>query len=88
MLGNKCDADKDRHTITERKAAGWCEEKGGIPHFRVSAKDGTNVEQAFLAVVKTALKRVKVESDVFIPDTINLDESRKGSGGGGGGCDC
>ncbi len=76
LLGNKCDTDSDRHMITERKAVAWCEEHGGIHHFRVSAKDGTNVEQAFLAVVKAALQRRGVvgglaEPDVFIPDLIS-----------------
>ena len=43
----------------------------GIPHFLVSAKEGHNVDQAFLAVVKAALKRPHVEAP--IPDSLDLN---------------
>jgi hypothetical protein len=69
VLGNKSDVEKDRHQVAEATARSMCE-KHGIPHFLVSAKEGTNVDQAFLSVVKAALRRPA--ADVPIPDTLDL----------------
>lgn len=33
--------------IPPRRATAWCQSKGGIPYFEVSAKEAVNVEQAF-----------------------------------------
>ncbi len=40
--------------------------------FQVSAKTGFNIDDAFLSVVKAAMKRVKDEMPV-IPDTLKID---------------
>lgn len=82
VLGNKMDVDKARHAVGVEKAEEWCRENGGIPHFLVSAKDGTNVEQAFLDVVTTAVSRHK-EEDFAIPETIDLDDKKPADGSGG-----
>lgn len=33
--------------IPPRRATAWCQSKGGMPYFEVSAKEAVNVEQAF-----------------------------------------
>lgn len=76
VLGNKADVDAARHAVTEEKAKAWCAEHDDIPHYMVSAKDGTNVEQAFLDVVSKAVGRSK-DDDVPIPDSVNLDDRDK-----------
>jgi hypothetical protein len=58
-----------RITVPEARAKEVCAEHG-VPHFRVSAKEGRNVDQAFLTVVKAALKRPRVEAP--IPDSLDL----------------
>ena len=67
VVGNKCDVEKDRHAIAEAKVKEMCD-KFGIPHMLVSAKTGFNVDQAFLTVVKAALKRPHAAAS--IPDSL------------------
>jgi len=42
--------------VTEKKARDWCASRGNIPYFETSAKEGYNVEEAFLCVAKIALE--------------------------------
>ena len=70
VVGNKCDLGKEHFAVAEAKAKALCDEHG-VPHFLVSAKEGHNVDQAFLAVVKAALKRPHFEAP--IPDSLDLN---------------
>lgn len=72
VLGNKSDLDASKHVVSQTEVQAWCDAKGGIPHFLVSAKTGFNIDDAFLSVVKAAMKRVKDEMPV-IPDTLKID---------------
>ncbi|KAK6934680.1 Small GTPase [Dillenia turbinata] len=42
--------------VYEKKARTWCASKGNIPYFKTSAKEGTNVEEAFQVIAKNAIK--------------------------------
>jgi len=42
--------------VSEKKAKAWCMSKGNIPYFETSAKDGTNVEEAFQCIAKNAIQ--------------------------------
>ena len=46
LIGNKLDMEPQRQ-VPQKKALAWCKTKGNIPYFECSAKEGTNVEQAF-----------------------------------------
>lgn len=46
-MGNKIDVEENKRMIPPRRATAWCQSKGGIPYFEVSAKEAVNVEQAF-----------------------------------------
>jgi Ras-related protein Rab-7A len=84
VLGNKSDLDASKHAVTQEQVKAWCDAKGGIPHFLVSAKTGENVDDAFLNVVKKAAARVK-EEEPIIPDTVKLDTTRPAESSG---CAC
>ena len=47
VLGNKVDVDESKRMISSKRAAAFCQSKGGIPYFETSAKEAVNVEQAF-----------------------------------------
>ncbi|CAM0882704.1 unnamed protein product [Alopecurus aequalis] len=57
--------------VSEKKAKSWCASKGNIPYFETSAKEGTNVEDAFQVIVKDALKN-EPEEELYIPDTVDV----------------
>ncbi|KAL5960683.1 Ras-related protein rab7 [Taenia solium] len=63
LIGNKIDLSN--RAITERRALQWCQAKGNIPYFECSAKETTNVKQAFQEVARVALAQ---ETE---PDTVN-----------------
>ncbi|KAH9624666.1 hypothetical protein KSS87_001676 [Heliosperma pusillum] len=57
VIGNKLDVDGgNSRVVPEKKAQAWCATKGNIPYFETSAKEGTNVEEAFQCIAKDALK--------------------------------
>ncbi|XP_057525092.1 ras-related protein RABG3c [Amaranthus tricolor] len=85
VLGNKTDVDGgNSRVVSAKKAKAWCASKGNIPYFETSAKDGTNVEAAFLCIAKNAIKN-EPEEEVYLPDTIDMSggQQQKSSG-----CDC
>lgn len=43
--------------VSAKRAQSWCQTKGNIPYYEVSAKDAINVEAAFLAIARDALAR-------------------------------
>ena len=55
--------------VPEAKARTTCEQQG-VRHVGVSARDGVNVDDAFLLVIKAALKRP--HADAHIPDSLDL----------------
>lgn len=62
--------------MSSKRAQQWCQNKNGLPYFETSAKDATNVEQAFKTIARNALAQ---ESDVELynefPDQIKLGGS-------------
>ncbi|XP_027365809.1 ras-related protein Rab7 isoform X4 [Abrus precatorius] len=64
--------------VTEKKAREWCASRGNIPYFETSAKEGYNVEEAFLRVAKIALEN-EHEQDIYfrgISETVSEAEQR------------
>eukprot|EP01061_Rhynchopus_euleeides_P036302 TRINITY_DN611_c1_g1_i1.p1 TRINITY_DN611_c1_g1~~TRINITY_DN611_c1_g1_i1.p1 ORF type:complete len:208 (+),score=102.96 TRINITY_DN611_c1_g1_i1:61-684(+) len=77
LVGNKSDLD-DKRCVSQKAALQWAQKQANsddedkrIPYFETSAKDKTNVEQAFLAVAKGSLaKKLVSKTDDFIPMTL------------------
>ncbi|EFC40735.1 rab family small GTPase [Naegleria gruberi] len=58
LIGNKVDMENMRQ-VQQKQVTNWCRSKGNIPYFECSAKDGTNVENAFVTLAKRALSVAK-----------------------------
>ncbi|KAG6657434.1 ras-related protein Rab7-like isoform X2 [Carya illinoinensis] len=56
LLGNKIDLDGgNSRVVSEWQAKEWCDSRGNIAYLETSAKEGYNVDEAFLCVARTAL---------------------------------
>ncbi|CAD5217904.1 unnamed protein product [Bursaphelenchus xylophilus] len=88
LLGNKLDQEP-RRAVTTRRADNWCQNKGGIPYFEVSAKEGSNIEDAFQAIARAALARDSQDSlhdYPDFPDQIRISPSDRNRDSGS--CNC
>eukprot|EP01156_Anaeramoeba_ignava_P001982 Anaeramoba_ignava/a217261_550.p1 GENE.a217261_550~~a217261_550.p1 ORF type:complete len:209 (-),score=70.12 a217261_550:99-725(-) len=76
VIGNKIDLDS--RTVSPKRAEAWCQSKGGLEYFETSAKEATNVEQAFQTIARNALKREQ-EPDMIFPneDTFKIPENEE-----------
>jgi len=73
LIGNKSDLE-DKRTVLQKAARGWTQkhttdEESPVPYFECSAKENVNVEAAFMAVARNALKK-SAEDDVFVAPTV------------------
>lgn len=86
LLGNKIDLDGgSSRVVSEKKAKAWCMSKGNIPYFETSAKDGTNVEEAFQCIAKNAIQN-EPEEEMYLPDTIDMAGGSRPQSSSG--CEC
>jgi len=80
LLGNKVDLANAR-TVSVEQASAWAMERY-IPYLETSAKEDTNVEKAFLSVVRKAIdrrksKNIQKEKDPTVLKLQDLDELEK-----------
>ena len=71
LLGNKCDKENERK-VQDSKIKQYCETKSHMPYFETSAKDNTNVDNAFETIAKLAFARNAKEDEIFIPNRVEL----------------
>ncbi|XP_020215844.1 ras-related protein Rab7 [Cajanus cajan] len=82
LLGNKIDVDGgNSRRVTEKKARDWCASRGNIPYYETSAKEGCNVEEAFLCVAKIAQANENDQDIYFrgISETVSEAEQQRSS---------
>ena len=87
VIGNKVDKEAERR-VPKSKATQWCKSKGPKPisYFETSAKEAIKVEAAFLEAAQMALQQETPESQIFIPETINLSTKNKDAPKKSSGC--
>jgi len=87
VIGNKVDKEAERR-VPKSKASQWCKSKGPKPisYFETSAKEAIKVESAFLDAAGMALQQETPDSQVFIPETIQLSNAKKPDAKKSGGC--
>ena len=56
VLGNKLDVEDGMRKVTTDEASRYCKQNNLI-YFETSAKNNTNIESAFLELVKKIVKR-------------------------------
>merc|ERR1712187_51669 len=76
-IGNKVDLADTQRNVTKSSATQWTDGKN-MPHFEASAKDATNVEQAFREIAKKALARESTNQPIFIPQTVAMTDQPSG----------
>merc|ERR1711916_135964 len=72
VLGNMIDKADERR-VAEEKAKLWCEPQN-ISYFETSAKDGTNIDEAFNHIAQLALKQGEEDEEVYIPPTLKVTQ--------------
>jgi Ras-related protein Rab-7A len=80
-IGNKLDLAQQQRQVNEGRVKSWCDTNNDMPQFEASAKDATNVENAFKEIAKKALK-AEAFNQPFVPKPVVVDgSSNKQSGG-------
>ncbi|CAD7953906.1 unnamed protein product [Amoebophrya sp. A25] len=76
VLGNKSDLNPAVSKNHLKAYQDWCQSKKDIPHFMTSARESTNVEDAFREIARKALQQEAAESISYVPDNtlINLSQ--------------
>uniref|UniRef100_A0A7C8Z810 Ras-related protein Rab-7b n=1 Tax=Opuntia streptacantha TaxID=393608 RepID=A0A7C8Z810_OPUST len=93
VIGNKIDLDGGAgREVGEKRAQEWCESiklgpsgSGSVVYFETSAKEGSNVDSAFLSIAKSALSRERGQHIYFESITDSLPEIIEQQHGG---CPC
>jgi Ras-related protein Rab-7A len=70
LLGNKVDREEER-AVPYKIAEQWCQKNGNIPYIETSAKDSTNVIQAFQCAAELTLSQIPQNSLMFIDNTTS-----------------
>merc|ERR1712070_519812 len=90
VIGNKVDMEKQRK-VSRPRASTWCKSKNSIPYHETSAKQATNVEQAFEEIARKALKQENAEEQIYLPETLSLNNQNANQNrpnAGAGDCAC
>lgn len=71
-----------KRQVSSRRATMYCHNKGQIPHFETSAKEGINVDMAFEAIARNALAQQEAEMGDGLLDEpfpiMNVIDERSG----------
>ncbi|KAL7631452.1 UNVERIFIED_CONTAM: hypothetical protein RMT77_017133 [Armadillidium vulgare] len=69
VVGNKVDLGRK---VSREDAENWCLENGDLPYVETSAKDSTNVEEAFMLCLRRWHNSDRQQERLPLPDTVHL----------------
>lgn len=72
VLGNKSDLNSQLSRTNFRAYQKWCKENGAMPHYMTSAKNASNVNQAFEEIGRIALSREEKDRLQFVPAPTSI----------------
>lgn len=75
LIGNKNDMKEDI-IVSENDIENYCKEHNNMPYFSTSAKDNTNLEEAFSKVADLAYNRNINNEETYVPETKPLEIDR------------
>lgn len=74
VLGNKVDVEESKRQVSQKRAQSWCQSKNNLQYYETSAKEAINLEEAFEAIARDALKQeALVDQFNDYPDPLRLD---------------
>lgn len=86
VIGNKLDLDQKSRKVSSQRALAWCKDKH-IQHFETSAKNATNVDEAFEEIGRRALSRETTDEQAYFPEPLTLNNQNQQEFGLSG-CSC
>ena len=81
LIGNKVDLEPERK-IPTNKALEWCKQNNDIGLFETSAKESTNVNDAFEKVAREALKSQNYSGGINLPNVTDKNIQLHGDNNG------
>ncbi|XP_062866631.1 ras-related protein Rab-9A [Trichomycterus rosablanca] len=75
VLGNKVDVTERQ--VTSEEAQAWCRDNGGHSYFETSAKDATNVTEAFEEAARRVLALEDRQEHTMPSDVVDLRRKPK-----------
>ncbi|EEA06985.1 Rab7 GTPase protein, putative [Cryptosporidium muris RN66] len=86
VIGNKLDLDQKSRKVSSQRALAWCKGKH-IQYFETSAKNATNVDEAFEEIGRRALSRETTDEQAYFPEPLTLNNQNQQEFGLSG-CSC
>uniref|UniRef100_T1J1P7 small monomeric GTPase n=1 Tax=Strigamia maritima TaxID=126957 RepID=T1J1P7_STRMM len=75
VVGNKTDLI-DKRKVTAEEAEQWCELNGNYPYIETSAKDATNVAEAFMSALKIWISLEATLDKPYFGQTVDLSKKQ------------
>ena len=83
VIGNKTDLGEGKREVSAKRGQAWAREKGGLPYFECSAKEGSGVLEAFECVARNAMGNQDNEMADLLEEPFPVVVIEEG-----GGCAC
>ncbi|EEB17857.1 rab9 and, putative [Pediculus humanus corporis] len=75
IIGNKVDLVDEQRQISTEEAVSWCKNNGNLPYLETSAKESTNVENAFVTAVNIWSSLEEKLEKMYDGDAVTLSQN-------------